>query len=170
MRVGTAAGCAGCGPILGVILAIMMVSSVMAADLSHPCARMREDADRLACYDAAFGRPARTMEAIPAPAPIAVPSGEQFGFTPQKLERDAAREGATSKQLAAITSEVSAVEQLRNGRFVATLANGQVWIQSETESRATVKAGDAVIIRRAALGSYLLTTKAGIATRVRRVK
>jgi len=45
-----------------------------------------------------------------------------------------------------------------------------VWSQSEFNSQADVDIGDTITVRRGALGSYLLVTKAGIGTRVRRVK
>jgi hypothetical protein len=51
-----------------------------------------------------------------------------------------------------------------------TLDNAQVWAQSEFNSQADVEIGDSVTVRRAAFGSYLLVTKAGIGTRVKRVK
>jgi hypothetical protein len=45
-----------------------------------------------------------------------------------------------------------------------------VWSQTEFNSQADVQVGDAITVRRGALGSYLLVTKAGVGTRVRRVK
>ena len=53
---------------------------------------------------------------------------------------------------------------------MVTLDNAQVWAQSEINSQADVEIGDSVTVRRGALGSYLLVTKAGIGTRVKRVK
>ena len=46
----------------------------------------------------------------------------------------------------------------------------QVWAQAEFNSQADVEIGDSVTVRRGALGSYLLVTKAKIGTRVKRVK
>ena len=124
----------------------------------HPCAQVHGDTERLACYDKAFGKPAE-----------AAATTEQFGFTGAQLERDS---GAPEKPEgpASVTAKVQAVEMRRDGKFVATLDNAQVWSQSELNSKADVQVGDAVTVRRGLLGSYLLVTKAGIATRVKRVK
>jgi hypothetical protein len=54
--------------------------------------------------------------------------------------------------------------------MVVTLADGQVWAQLDPDTRAKLKVGDTVTIRRAALGSYLLVTPSGMATRVKRLK
>jgi hypothetical protein len=69
-----------------------------------------------------------------------------------------------------ITARVRQVGQQRDGRFVITLDNDQVWLQSETMSRARVAVDDEVTIREASLGSFLLVTVNDVATRVRRVK
>jgi hypothetical protein len=132
---------------VGVLLiaALTIFSPVLADGAMHHCADLPNDAKRLACYDAEFGRPAAT-EAASATDPT----------------RSTAR--------ATVTSAVTALELKRNGRFVATLANGQVWAQSELEPAASVVVGDIVTVRPASLGSYLIVTKAGIATRVKRVK
>jgi hypothetical protein len=136
-------------------VAIILAASaaVQAAEpAQHPCAQVRDDTDRLACYDSAFGKPAK-----PAPA------AEQFG-------RPAKPAPAAAAAPASVTAAVTALDRLRDGKFVVTLDNSQVWSQSEINSQALVAIGDTVTVRRAALGSYLLVTKAGIATRVKRVR
>lgn len=121
-------------------------------DTRHPCAQVRDDHDRLACYDKAFGKSA-----------TATPP-ERFGLPPKE---------PSPEQTAApnsVTAAVTALDRLRDGKFVVTLDNAQVWSQSEINSQADVKVGDTVTVRRGAFSSYLLVTKAGIATRVKRVK
>jgi hypothetical protein len=143
---------------LGLILAS---STLFAADDGkHPCANVRDNTDRLACYDQAFGKPAKS-----APAP----PEQKFGLP----EKEVPRKGDQSRENAAKDSVAAAVQSLsrqRDGKFIVTLDNAQVWAQSEINSQADVAVGDAVTVRRGALGSYLLVTKDGIATRVRRVK
>jgi len=121
-------------------------------DSQHPCASVRDDGDRLACYDSAFGKPAN------AKAP------DQFGLPPEKPPPSTPAEATT------ITAAVTRLDRLHDGKFVVTLDNSQVWSQSEINSQADVRVGDSVTVRRGALKSYLLVTKAGIATRVKRVK
>jgi hypothetical protein len=68
-----------------------------------------------------------------------------------------------------LTATVTAVERGAQGRFVATLDNGEVWAQTEITSKVDVAVGDVVKVRRASFGSYLLTGRQGIATRVKRL-
>jgi hypothetical protein len=136
--------------------------ALLAADTAkHPCANVRDNADRLACYDQAFGKPAETAA---APAPQA-----QFGYTEQEARRQAGHT-AEDDGTKSISATVTALERSRDGKFVVTLDNAQSWSQSEYNSQADVSVGDTVTVGRGALGSYLLVTKAGIGTRVRRVK
>ena len=138
---------------LRLVTAFTICSQLHAAGPAHRCAELRDDAERLACYDAEFGRPT-------ASAPTPAPAERDFGVTRKKAE----------PEITSVTSVVAAVAAKRDGRFVVTLANGQVWEQSELESKARVEAGDTVTVRRASFGSHLIVTKAGIATRVKRVK
>jgi hypothetical protein len=135
-----------------------------AEDAIHPCASVRDSTERLACYDQAFGKPAEPV----APA-VAVAPKAHFGFK----EMDVRRQSGQSAEPAAPTSvsaAITSLARLHDGKFVVTLDNAQVWSQSEVSSQADVKIGDAITVRRGLLGSYLLVTKAGIATRVKRVK
>lgn len=114
----------------------------------HPCATVEDDAERLACYDRTFGTPE-------APVPLPDPPGE-----------DAANAAKSPEKFTAVVAKV----EWRNGVFIATLDNGQVWMQSERDSRVQIAAQDTVTIRRASLGSHLLTGKQGIAARVKRLR
>jgi hypothetical protein len=107
----------------------------------------------------------------PQAAANAVPAGDpaNFGLSrwdERKLDPKAAERQSPSSFVAKVTT----VEWRRDNRFVVTLDNSQVWQQAETLTTARPMAGDPVTIRAAALGSYLLVTKASIATRVRRVR
>ena len=147
--------------ILAGIVLIAAPQVLFATDeAGHPCAIVHNDADRLACYDQAFGKPA---------APVAAATKGQFGFT----EKEAARKNGQPAESAgpeSVSAAIKALDRLHDGKFVVTLENAQVWAQSEVNSQADVEIGDTVTVRRGALGSYLLVTKAGIGTRVRRVK
>lgn len=131
-----------------------------AEDAKHPCALIRDSNDRLACYDQAFGKPADSEAVTPA---------ARFGFTEKEVER---KTGQTTESAAptSVTAAVTSLTRRRDGKFVVTLDNAQVWSQSEINSQADVEVGDTVTVRRGALSSHLLVTKAGIATRVKRVK
>ena len=59
-----------------------------ADEAQHPCAQLRNDTERLACYDQAFGKPAAA-----AAATAAAPK-EQFGFTEKELARNTGQSAA----------------------------------------------------------------------------
>jgi hypothetical protein len=134
-----------------------------ADDVQHPCAHVRNDTDRLACYDQAFGKPPASPAAT-SPAPH-----EQFGYTEKEVARNTGQSAAPAAP-DSVTAAIKSLDRRRDGKFVVTLDNTQVWAQSEFNSQADVQVGDAITVRRGALGSYLLVTKAGIGTRVKRVK
>jgi hypothetical protein len=101
------------------------------------------------------------------------PGTSQFGFTDAEVKRAAKKkEDPSSKgsERDAIQATVKEVKRRKTGEFIATFEDGQVWAQAEVESKARIRPGDTVTIRRASLGSYMLITTAGVGTRVRRVQ
>ena len=59
----------------------------------------------------------------------------------------------------------------RDGTASFTMTNGQVWSQIDNESPRNARAGGQVTIRRASMGSYLMSVEAGgPALRVRRTQ
>jgi hypothetical protein len=133
---------------------------------THACVRLQDRNERLDCYDAVFGRPA--AEASPRPEPaLAANADANFGLTQQQIDSKAS--GGASAKSDRVTSEVVALKRDRDGRFTVTLQNGQVWDQIEIQSIAKLATGDLVTIRRASMGSFLLVTPNGVATRVKRI-
>ncbi len=124
----------------------------------HPCSVVTSAADRLACYDKAFGAPATPRNGAA--------TTQDFGLPPDKPTREA----AAAKKEEAISAAITAVDRRHDGKFVVTLANDQTWAQTENNSQVELRVGDTVTVRRAALGSYLLVSKAGVGTRVKRLR
>lgn len=129
---------------------------ILATDLSA-CLPLADDQQRLACYDRLAERQAPTVT-----TPEAL-----FGLEPaaktELLQRQHGGEPAE-----AIEQTVSTVSNW-NGKLRLGLANGQEWAQTDS-TPLQLKPGDVVRIRRAALGSYLLSRKSGgRGIRVRRV-
>jgi hypothetical protein len=152
------------------LLLLMVSSSSGAGDGAPPsCASVPDDTARLACYDRMFGGPtgATVAEASPAPNKHQDP---QFGLSARAIERAARDATNAPAPPTSISDAVTKLQFLRDGKFVATLANGQVWAQAEFESQALVAVGDTVTVKRGALGSYLLVTKDGVATRAKRLR
>ena len=53
-------------------------------------------------------------------------------------------------------AQVKEAREVRPGEFRITLDNGQTWSQSEPKFGFTLKAGDAITLGKAAMGSYRL--------------
>lgn len=150
-----------------------------AANASHPCSGIPEPAQRLACFDrhhppatsgAATPSPAvAAASAVPAPAadlPGRTPSAPSRGVERFGLGPDAEERAAELQQISALVREVST---LRHGERVFLLENGQRWAEKVAEGRGPVNPGDRVTVQRAAFGSFLLVTPAGVGLRVRRL-
>jgi hypothetical protein len=75
-----------------------------------------------------------------------------------------------AKQPDSVVTTVTALGQTLDGRFRATLENGEVWQQLELYPPVTVKVGDRVTLRRASFGSHHLVVPSGLSTRVTLVK
>jgi len=156
-------------PVIAILAALASTAGAAEPERpTHACAVVRNDTDRLACYDATFGRPADAEPIAPAADP-ATPVLRDFGFSEaEKLARypDEKRELALEQ----IDARITAIGRRATGEAVITLDNGQVWLQAESLSAARLRVGDQVVIRKAALGSFQLLTPGKIAMRVRRVK
>jgi len=127
------------------------------------CAAMSDDARRLACYDALFRpsdrvapaptqtEPTQPAAAAAAPAVPAAAPEQDFGLTDlQRAERDGPRD--TLDEIRAVVTEIY---ESRVGKPSYMLDNGQRWRQVEATSRPMFKVGATVVIRKAALGSFM---------------
>ncbi|MEQ1801332.1 MAG: hypothetical protein ABL989_05385 [Gammaproteobacteria bacterium] len=121
---------------------------------------MSDDRQRLACYDALPGRPA-APDATTAPEAL-------FGLEPTATTELLQREKG-DEPVEAIEQTVATVSADRYGKLQIQLANGQDWEQVDSD-RLRLQPGELVRIRRAALGSYLMSlASGGRAIRVRRI-
>jgi hypothetical protein len=116
---------------------------------AQACARLSDDAARLACYDAAFGV---------AKAPAARPSGVGKPDAQVKFGDYGQLHPDTKADLPKnLTVQVRQVTSLPNGLYRLTLDNGQVWRTAQADWALTFKANDAVTISRMALGGYQIS-------------
>ena len=100
---------------------------------------------------------------------MAAPPEEQFGFKEKEVERKTGK-SAEPAAPTSVTAAVTSLTRQRDGKFVGRSTTRRCGRSRKSIRRPTCRSGDAVTVRRGALGSYLLVTKAGIATRVKRVK
>ena len=68
-----------------------------------------------------------------------------------------------------ITTTITSARMNPTGRYLLVLADGATWLQIENVGMSPPKPGDAITIRRAAMGSHLAKIKNGPAFRARRV-
>ncbi len=157
------------------------IACAASLEAAEKCKTIPDDPTRWACYDEVFGKPVGAgAQPLPAAAgasagaaheQTAVPANPQAEFGLSDAARRArASETARESFPDSVSATVTKVGWRPSEEMILTLADGQVWVQLEPDTRAKVKAGDTVTIKRAALGSYLLVTPSGMATRVKRLK
>jgi hypothetical protein len=128
------------------------------------CAARADDAERLACYDAA-------VEGL-SPEAKAAAAGRAAAAQALAAERAKAKQAAAADRfgreglrlpgrrepegLQDVTAELA--EMLRDGfgKAVFVLDNGQIWRQTDGPAMPPVRAAETVQVKRGALGSYRL--------------
>jgi hypothetical protein len=139
----------------------------------YSCAQIQDDAQRLQCYDGAVGRlrQAETQGQVVAVdrAQAQEIERDSFGFHLPSLSQLLPNLEGGDEALDNVEMTVARVRVSALGYHTFEMENGQVWTQVEPESARNVRAGDAVTIRRAALGSFrLVSSRGGTGHRVRR--
>lgn len=133
------------------------------------CRAIGNDAERLACYDAALDRLAGEPAPSAAPATPAPTAEDLFGRDPV-IASEAVQRSSGIEPLEQLAQRIAGARTDGSGRPVLTLENGQVWLQLDSPP-VRFEAGEAVRIRRAAFGSYLLVRdRGGRSIRVRRLQ
>jgi len=125
------------------------------------CAAIPGDADRLACYDQlARNHPGTAATSAAPPVQPVQPEtpGQSFGRPP-----------LASKPPEQSRIQAKVVDMTTDSRgTIVKLDNDQTW--TIDDGPAMVRAGDAIVIKRAALGSYLMSTPTNRVYRVRRLQ
>lgn len=137
------------------------------------CRKLTDDAARLSCYDQA----AAVLDQAEAKGDIVVVDREQarkvrrqaFGFSLPSITLF--EKGETKEEIENITGVVQAARQDNMGHWIIKLEDGAVWAQIDSnELFKTPKQGMAVKIRKASLGSFLMTVDNQRAFRARRTE
>jgi len=143
------------------------------ADNLEACARLKPDAERLACFDSLAGRVIGQVRS----GAIAIVDQEQvkavrrqaFGFSVPALT--GFFPGGDRAEVEAVETRVERVYRTAGRGWGLRLADGSRWEQTDQESLPRdPKEGDPVVIRRAALGSYLMKVNGMTAFRARRAE
>lgn len=135
------------------------------------CRAVADNAARLTCFDSAAGA-LDTAErqgdvVVIDRAGVEETRRQLFGFEMPSLPRLFGPEGVV--ELESIDSTLQGASLVGEGRWVFRLADGSVWRQIDSERvRFQNRPGQTVQVRKAALGSFLLTVDGSRAVRVRR--
>lgn len=137
------------------------------------CRNIVEASARLACFDQATATLAAAAQvgdiAVADKAQITEAKRGLFGFATQSIKIFASQDG--KDDIDQIEDVVSEAEQLRSGQWSVTLPSGAVWTQVDTAMLAVdPKPGMKIVIRRAALGSFMARLGNQPAIRIRRVR
>lgn len=140
------------------------------------CRAINGETERLACYD----REVASLEsALAAGDVVALDRNEVrtarrslFGFAAPIVRIFSGREEPTTTEkvdIDLLETTIKSARQLPRGRWRIELEDGAVWTQTDDRRLAIYPApGQAVIIRKAALGSFLANIAGQVAIRVQR--
>jgi hypothetical protein len=104
--------------------------------------------------------PAAGAVGAAAPALSATPSPEELFGRDAVASEAIVRQAAGIGQLEEMRVRIAHVQTDPYGKLILTLANGQVWSQLDSPAP-KIRTGEEALIRRAAIGSYLLIRDAG---------
>jgi hypothetical protein len=129
------------------------------------CVAIKRNTERLACFD----RGIRALgESQGTQTERAAPSAESsFGLFAQA---PIATQGDTRDEVETLEARVAQIAMSADGSAIIVLDNDQSWRQISGSATLLLKVGDAVVIRRAALGSFRLATPNGRSAKVKRVR
>lgn len=167
---------------LGAAFAARAETSGAPTDSVYACAAIPEDAARLACFDSAVAElrskeQAGLIQTVDV-AKIKEIERDAFGFSmpslPALFNRSNAS-GKTSQEAESIDEITVGVKSARiqgvTGRAIVVLENGQTWEQNDTTSlnAMSLRKAKEARVRKAALGSFMMSVDGGKAFRVKRV-
>jgi hypothetical protein len=137
------------------------------------CKKIADPTQRLACYDQAAG----ALDQAEAKGDIVVVNREQarkvrrqaFGFTLPSMSLFS--RGEKPEEIATAEGKIASARRLPTGRWEVKLDDGATWVQIDaTEIPLDPRAGQAVKVRKAALGSYMMTVGNQREVKVHRVE
>ncbi|MBO9879586.1 MULTISPECIES: hypothetical protein [Xanthomonas] len=147
-------------PMRWVPIMLSCAGSVSAQEpATHPCASVIDPLPRLACYDASYP-PSAAVRAAEADRGM-----REFGHNAAQAPAASTTQSAPAQ----VSATVLAVAYQADGTRLVSLDTQQRWTLTEASSRGHLAEGERVVIRKAAMGSYMLVTPAGVALRARRV-
>lgn len=138
------------------------------------CRAIADDAARLQCFDAA----AAGLQEAADKRELVVVDREQvrrtkrslFGLDIPNLNPFSGGPDDKAEEISSIESKVASSLRHGNGRWTVTLEDGSSWIQTDDSPLALgPRKGQAVVVKKGAMGSYMMRVNNQPAIRVRRV-
>ena len=132
------------------------------------CRQIEEIAERVVCYDkiADSHFPMESSDSVETSTPpeiaesSAVPDAQSLFGTNDAEAKRIVETSLAIEQISEIEAIVTGVRRSSNKKLTVTLDNGQVWRQLDNKPL-PLKSGEAVIVRKASLGSYLMEKQSG---------
>ncbi|MEH3121824.1 MAG: hypothetical protein PGN16_07560 [Sphingomonas phyllosphaerae] len=169
-------------PVFGAVL-MTCLSGAALADPASPdrsgvaeavirCRAIAGDTERLKCFDAAAGAlngaiAARQVVVVDR-AKVEAERRARFGERRRAADLPSLQD-ADGNKLDTLTGKLAQAAQTSDGNWSFTLADGSRWLQTDGQAFAVApRAGETVVVKRAALGSYKLTVGRQPGVRVRR--
>lgn len=122
----------------------------------NECVDIANDQHRLACYDQLFrGQSQPQPDVVDATFMAAQKSIAKREAPPPSAERD-------------VNGRITQINKTLHNELLVELDNGQIWRQLSPRFM-SIKEGDEVIVKKARLGGYILSTASGGSTRVKQV-
>ena len=120
------------------------------------CRQIEKVAERIVCYDefvdSHFSTDSSQANVVPDARSL-------FGASDAEAKR-LVEKSMDIEQISEIEALVTDVQKSATERFTVSLDNGQIWRQLDGQ-RLTLRSGDAVIVRKASLSSYLMEKQSG---------
>lgn len=144
-----------------------------ALDQLAACRAIADGAQRLACYDTA----ATALDEAERTGQVVVLDREQvqetrrglFGFElPTMAMFNRGGQPSPEDEIDNVSFVVRAAREIRDDEWAFTMEDGSVWRQIEGRMWGRPRPGQTAVVRRAALGSYLMNVGDAPAIRVRR--
>lgn len=139
------------------LIILFLASSALAdEDALLQCRQVESIEERVACYDR-YVDSTHPKDAVTA---VRIPDAQSLFGEHDSEAKQIVAEALSIEQIDQVLAEVANVSRSASRKLVVTLENGQVWQQVDSQAL-HLKEGDAVVIRKASLGSYRLEKESG---------
>ena len=149
-------------------LSFLAHHALAADDSLLQCRQIEDTEERVSCYDNIVDSRSSAASSE-GHDKDAVPSAQSLFGTNDTEARQIVETTLAIEQIDEIEATVAEARESAGEKLIVTLDNGQVWRQLDNK-RLHLESGDAVIVRKASFGSFLLEKQTGSRSiRVKRI-